>query len=67
MKDTKDKDCLDIDCDFVEIWPNFDELRCKHHRLKTGDRKIITKKIPKWCPVIQELMDERKTKMKGES
>ena len=40
------------DCDFVEIWPSYDEQRCKHHKLRSGDRKIPGKKIPKWCPLL---------------
>lgn len=42
-------DCSD--CDFVEIWPSYDEQRCKHHKLTSGDRKIVGKGIPHWCPL----------------
>ena len=42
-------DCSD--CDFVEIWPSYDEQRCKHHSLPEEDREIKTKEIPHWCPL----------------
>jgi len=44
-------DCSGMECDFVEIWPSYDEQRCKHDKLRSGDRKIPGKKIPKWCPL----------------
>ena len=50
----EDYECAKSDCDFVEIWPSYDEQRCKHHKLKSGDRKIPGKKIPTWCPLKNE-------------
>ena len=50
----EDYECAKSDCDFVEIWPSYDEQRCKHHKLRSGDRKIPGKKVPKWCPLKNE-------------
>ena len=50
----EDYECAKSDCDFVEIWPSYDEQRCKHHSLPEEDREIKTKEIPHWCPLKNE-------------